>query len=206
MKAVQWFKGLSITKKVLLGFGTFVVLSAVSHGSQPANLNATNAGKATTSVNQVTQHPTQSKTHIPVVTTKTTTETQTIPFTSTSVQSSNLSKGTSRVTTPGVNGSETLTYTVTFTDGKQTDKKLTNTTVDSQPVTEVTTVGTYIAPPAPSCPNGTYVNTAGNVVCSPYAASSTPAGATAQCVDGTYSFSQSHSGTCSHHGGVASWL
>jgi hypothetical protein len=33
-----------------------------------------------------------------------------------------------------------------------------------------------------------------------------PAGATAQCRDGTYSFSQHHSGTCSHHGGVARWL
>jgi hypothetical protein len=33
-----------------------------------------------------------------------------------------------------------------------------------------------------------------------------PAGATAQCRDGTYSFSQHRRGTCSHHGGVASWL
>ena len=33
-----------------------------------------------------------------------------------------------------------------------------------------------------------------------------PAGATAQCKDGTWSFSQTHSGTCSRHGGVARWL
>jgi hypothetical protein len=32
-----------------------------------------------------------------------------------------------------------------------------------------------------------------------------PAGATAKCRDGTYSYSQSRSGTCSHHGGVAIW-
>jgi Protein of unknown function (DUF3761) len=37
-------------------------------------------------------------------------------------------------------------------------------------------------------------------------ASAPPPGATAQCRDGTYSFSQHHSGTCSHHGGVAKWL
>jgi hypothetical protein len=36
--------------------------------------------------------------------------------------------------------------------------------------------------------------------------SAAPQGATAQCGDGTYSFSQSHRGTCSHHGGVAKWL
>ena len=33
-----------------------------------------------------------------------------------------------------------------------------------------------------------------------------PQGATAQCGDGSYSFSQHRQGTCSHHGGVAKWL
>ncbi len=33
-----------------------------------------------------------------------------------------------------------------------------------------------------------------------------PAGATAQCKDGTWSKSKTHSGTCSHHGGVDHWL
>lgn len=40
----------------------------------------------------------------------------------------------------------------------------------------------------------------------PQAASTAPAGATAQCRDGTYSFSQHRSGTCSRHGGVSRWL
>jgi hypothetical protein len=60
--------------------------------------------------------------------------------------------------------------------------------------------------PQPSCTNGTYVNSAGNTVCRPETADSTPPGATAVCRDGTYSFSQHHSGTCSHHGGVGEWL
>jgi hypothetical protein len=33
-----------------------------------------------------------------------------------------------------------------------------------------------------------------------------PAGATALCNDGTYSYSANRRGTCSHHGGVAIWL
>ena len=33
-----------------------------------------------------------------------------------------------------------------------------------------------------------------------------PNGATAQCKDGSYSHSATHSGTCSHHGGVAKWF
>ena len=33
-----------------------------------------------------------------------------------------------------------------------------------------------------------------------------PAGASAKCRDGSYSFSQHRRGTCSHHGGVGSWM
>lgn len=40
----------------------------------------------------------------------------------------------------------------------------------------------------------------------PAAGGAAPAGATAQCKDGTYSSSKHHEGACSHHGGVAQWL
>ena len=51
-----------------------------------------------------------------------------------------------------------------------------------------------------------YTNTAGNTVHSPAYSNSVPAEASARCGDGTYSFSQSRRGTCSHHGGVSEWL
>ena len=51
-----------------------------------------------------------------------------------------------------------------------------------------------------------YTNSSGNKVQSPTYYESVPRGATARCKDGTYSFSQSRRGTCSHHGGVAEWL
>jgi hypothetical protein len=54
--------------------------------------------------------------------------------------------------------------------------------------------------------NGTYVNSKGQTVPRPENCSEPPKGATAQCRDGTYSFSKSRRGTCSHHGGVAKWL
>ncbi|VXC45469.1 conserved exported hypothetical protein [Burkholderia sp. 8Y] len=52
-----------------------------------------------------------------------------------------------------------------------------------------------------------YRNHDGNVIHSPARSRSgaVPEGASAQCRDGTYSFSQHHSGTCSRHGGVARW-
>ena len=55
--------------------------------------------------------------------------------------------------------------------------------------------------------HGHYVNRDGNIVHAPAHTRSgaVSTGATAQCRDGTYSFSQHHSGTCSRHGGVASW-
>lgn len=58
----------------------------------------------------------------------------------------------------------------------------------------------------PIAPTTTYKNVDGNTVTSPYYAPTAPAGASARCNDGTYSFSQHRSGTCSHHGGVAEWL
>jgi Protein of unknown function (DUF3761) len=40
----------------------------------------------------------------------------------------------------------------------------------------------------------------------PASGNTDPTGATAKCKDGTYSKSKSHSGACSHHGGVDQWL
>lgn len=51
-----------------------------------------------------------------------------------------------------------------------------------------------------------YKNSRNERVQSPTKYTSVPAGATALCRDGTYSFSRSRRGTCSHHGGVQKWL
>lgn len=53
-----------------------------------------------------------------------------------------------------------------------------------------------------------YINSQGEWVPSPRRIwdNRPPAGASARCRDGTYSFSRSRRGTCSHHGGVAEWL
>lgn len=56
--------------------------------------------------------------------------------------------------------------------------------------------------------NNYYTNVSGKSVHSPAYTTSgdIPTGASAECNDGTYSFSQHRSGTCSHHGGVEEWL
>src|SRR5216683_3059733 len=86
---------------------------------------------------------------------------------------------------------------------------LSQSTLQAQPSSPSTKqpLGTRQGNPKPGCTdNGTYVNRQGKTVKRPETCSSPPQGATAQCRDGTYSFSRSRRGTCSHHGGVAKWF
>lgn len=148
--------------------------------------------------------------HEPQITTKTETAQTPIPFETITQDDPSLAKGTSRVSVAGVEGIRENTYTITFTDGVETNRELTSSRVIKAPVNKVVLNGTYVAPQPqvqqtqPSCQNGTYINSAGNTVCRP--SSSNNGGATAICRDGTYSYSQSRRGTCSHHGGVSRWL
>lgn len=124
-----------------------------------------------------------------VVEKKTVTEVIHVPFESITQNDASLVKGKTILAVAGVNGERTIAYEVTYTNGVETSRTQISDVVTKQPVTQVTKVGTYVAPaPAP-----TPSNTA-------------PAGATARCNDGTYSYSQNRRGTCSHHGGVAEWL
>lgn len=50
-----------------------------------------------------------------------------------------------------------------------------------------------------------YTNSSGAEIHSPAYSDTIPAGASAKCKDGTYSFSTSRRGTCSRHGGVSIW-
>jgi hypothetical protein len=187
----------------LVIFFVLVGISAPNSSNASKNVTFTNAANA--------------KSASPKITYSTITKTQSIPFNTTTIQDGSLLQGTTKITTAGMDGVETLTYKDTYTDGKLTAEQQVGQATTTAPVSQVTSIGTYVAPApaAPStstgsgsslCTNGTYVNSAGNTVCSPEQSSTVPAGATAQCVDGTYSFSQSRSGTCSHHGGVAQWL
>jgi hypothetical protein len=77
----------------------------------------------------------------------------------------------------------------------------------SQPSTSAASGNTKPKQEQANCTNnGTYVNSKGQTVPRPENCSAPPKGATARCRDGTYSFSRTRRGTCSHHGGVAKWL
>ncbi|MHB9054266.1 MAG: G5 domain-containing protein, partial [Thermoleophilia bacterium] len=118
-----------------------------------------------------------------------------IPFTSTTENNPGLAQGQTQIKQAGQNGSKEVKTKITYVDGKETKREVVSATVTTQPVPQITSVGTYVAPPPAPAPNPTPAPDTSGV----------PSGATAKCNDGTYSYSANHSGTCSHHGGVAEW-
>lgn len=141
------------------------------------------------------------------------------------------SKGWATFRRVKLSGNGKVSFTTVYTSGKQPYEKPINYTrlfnvannqvSFSNPAQSATpTVQPAAAQTPPSAPtntgtndsnlsnNNTYVNSDGDTVHSPAMSTdgSVPAGATAHCRDGSYSFSQHRSGTCSGHGGVASWL
>ena len=191
---IAWVRNLTIVGGVVLGATTTIgVVSTATQPHQPA-------APASTSAPVKSQVKPAKKT---VITHKTVTETNLIPFETKTIETLTLNKGETKVIAEGTNGEKTLTYDLAFTNGVQTNKTLVNVAVIKQPVTKTILAGTYIAPKASIPTPSYYTNTDGNQVRSP---SSDPVGATAKCSDGTYSYSQNRRGTRSHHGGVAAWL
>lgn len=175
---------------VLIGGGAIATTANIPSSTQPD----------TTTIVEQSQPKIQTKTETKVVE---------IPYETSYVDDANLPKGQTKIITKGQNGTKTEYYTVTYEDGVVTERKLSKTETTISPTTEVIARGTYVPPQpkastATNCENGTYVNSAGNTVCRP--SRTNTGGATAICEDGTYSYSQSRRGTCSHHGGVQSWL
>jgi hypothetical protein len=62
------------------------------------------------------------------------------------------------------------------------------------------------APPAPANTRSLPPMAAPRTAPAPSRMGQVPSGASAQCRDGTYSYSKNRRGTCSHHGGVATWM
>lgn len=62
------------------------------------------------------------------------------------------------------------------------------------------------AEPQRQCLNGSYMASDGRQVCSAVYSAGIPAGATAYCNDGTYSFNRDDTSVCSRHGGVQTTL
>jgi len=78
----------------------------------------------------------------PAVTTKTETKTSVIAYKTVRQNDSTLEEGKTTVEQRGQNGEITITYTVTYTDGKETGRTETSRKINKQPVDEIILVGT----------------------------------------------------------------
>lgn len=98
--------------------------------------------------------PTRTPTPSPTPTTTVEQEvvTEEVGFERTTIEDGNLAAGTLTVTTPGIPGTRTLTYEVTYEGNREVSRELISDVVTTEPITEVTTRGTYVAPPPPPPP------------------------------------------------------
>ena len=153
MSIASWFVSLTGAGKVVLlgiiaafltpGFivGSAIVLSAASSTASsqpPAGNSFANAPE-----------PAPSESPVPKVTTDKVTETVDEPFAQAVVEDAAIAAGTTSITTVGVPGTRERVYLVTFIDGVETSRELVSDEVVIVPQNEVTTVGTYVAPPPP---------------------------------------------------------
>lgn len=85
----------------------------------------------------------------PVETTADVTTTETVPFAAVQVNDGVMAAGTTAITTVGVPGTLERVFRVTYIDGIESSRVQLSEAVTVAPVDEVTSIGTYVAPPPP---------------------------------------------------------
>ncbi|QNG37597.1 DUF348 domain-containing protein [Geodermatophilaceae bacterium NBWT11] len=89
------------------------------------------------------------------------TETQPIEFETVETEDPASPEGDETVTTEGVAGERTVTYTVTVTDGVETGRVVASDTVTREPVAEQVSVGTMEAPAPAAAPSSSSTSSSG---------------------------------------------
>ncbi|MGT2950102.1 hypothetical protein BU202_02865 [Streptococcus cuniculi] len=103
-------------------------------------------------VDEVIEVGTKEAAVTPVIEIKTETETEAVAYTTVYEENPDLPKGEKRVKTSGQNGVETITYSVIYVDGKETERKEVKREMTSPVVNEVIEVGTKEDAPTPPTP------------------------------------------------------
>lgn len=150
----SWLRGLSIVGRTIVGLTTLGVAGAVVLPNIPPTTTApiiTEAEQAETTpvVNNEIVTKTEQVETIPVVTNKIIAETEEIPFDKKTEEDSSLAKGTQQIKTVGVPGIKTLSYNVTYTDDVETKREFIKEETTTQPIDEITVIGTYVEYIAP---------------------------------------------------------
>lgn len=137
------------TGRTALGLTAVLVTLLLAAG---CSSSASSAGPTTTSDARriAASSPSATPSPTPVVVVSEQSMTSVLPFERTTVDDGSLPSGESRVSTAGVDGEKVSVYRVTTTDGVESGRVLVSESVGRAPVSEVTSRGTYVAPPPPA--------------------------------------------------------
>jgi len=139
-----WFKGLKLTSKVtLIAVLSIVFLGVVGATARPSAQTNVNIGEAKSSQQEISA---------PKIETKTETSAEVITFVTSNIETNSLAKGRTQIQTAGVSGTKTITYTITLTNGIETNR-ISTEEITTQPINEVVLIGTYVAPVSNCDPN-----------------------------------------------------
>jgi hypothetical protein len=177
----KWHKSI-LALAVLAGIAVFSHVHSSNHPSNGTSLTKSAASVRPNNQSKVSPEP-DNKTR--EIESKEFKETTPVPFQTIKQEDPSMPEGTSSVVTQGVNGVKIITYKVIYSDGIESGRQKISEEITTQPVNQVTKVGTAVAL-RPAEPSG-------------------PAGATALCIDGFLSYALHHQGACSKHGGVRLW-
>lgn len=165
--AAVWFGGLSVLLFILIG---------VTAPEPSSNANLSSADQSNTE----TKGASTAQAEKPEPTIEVVTEEEPIPFEKTTINNGSMAKGTSQVTTQGVDGVKTTTYEVTKVNGSVTKKTFVKEEITTQPINEVTSIGTKVAYVAPA------PMAASNSSCDPnYSGACVPIASDVDCAGGS---------------------
>lgn len=150
-----WPTGAKVGVTALLAVGAFC-MSAVYAGFADGIVHPLPPSQPTSAHSSTsTNPPKQNKPKpAPKITTAQVTTTQDVPFKVTTQDDNTLLKGQTKLVQVGKDGVNTLTYEVTYANGKETNRKLLSTVTTTVPVDAIVANGTYIAPLLDTSGNG----------------------------------------------------
>lgn len=150
MAVISWFVKLGFAAKVVIAVavGIFALQGLLIAGAV-VGAAGSHAPTSASAPNSFADVPESSPSAAPVVTTEEVHSSAAEPFVQVTVQDAAVASGVTSITRAGVAGTREIVYSVTYIDGVESTRRVVSDTLVVAPIDEVTTIGTYVAPPPP---------------------------------------------------------
>lgn len=179
--------------KIFAGsLGALLILGGLIGATEPQHIKDARAAKeqAAVAAQQLKEvEAARQKTRVAEVKVETKTETKAEPiaFAEDQREDNTLAKGQTKVTQEGVTGKKTITYKVTYKNGKEKTREIAKEEITVQPINKIIAIGNYTAPkpktatkPAPSP-----TPTSNSLSCNPNYSGCVPIASDVDCAGGT---------------------